>query len=577
MTAAAEARPQAGPLYGGLSTPAALESLLGDPEESGNPLGFAAFLAADERGDLLSAGERVLDGYGLGSEFVPGRLGGRFTRADELGRVLRPLFRRDGALALGHGASNLVGSVNVWANGDPDQQKWLAEVLRRNGRIAAAYTDMSTGNDITRTSFEAELRPDGLVLNGRKEIINNLARAEAVTVLARTSEQPGSRSHSMILMDMAAAPRDRLLFLPRFRTSGVRAMYLGGLEFTDCPLPASAIVGVPGDAMETVLRAFQVTRAVLPSAAIGSMDQQLRTVTGFAVGRRLYQRTVADLPHARSVLAGAFLDLLISDAFATTVCRGLHLLPRQTSVYAAAVKYLVPLLFQESAGSLSVVLGARAFLREGPYAVFQKHMRDLPVAALVHAGGTVCRATIIPQLPRLARRGWPAGEPAPDRLFQLAQDLPELDFTRLEVSAGRDDPLMATLTHATETLRADRLLGPLCAQLVAELQLLGQACEQLPPRDRTPLAGPGSFDLAKRYSLLLAAAACLGIWQFDRDNESRFLRDPGWLAAALGRLTARLGRPPIPEAAALLDPVFAELLRRYRENLAFDLVGRRLA
>ncbi|MFD3471852.1 acyl-CoA dehydrogenase [Streptomyces sp. NPDC058682] len=564
-------------LYSRLQDPVPLESLLGDPTAEDNPLGFAAFVAADERGDLLATGERALDSFGLGAEFVPRALGGRLGRADRLARVLRPLFRRDVALGLGHGASNLVGSVNVWSASSPEQRRWLADVLLRNGRIAAAYTDMSTGNDVTHTGFRAELRGAELVLNGRKEIINNIARAEAVTVLARTSDAPGSRSHSMVLMDTASAPRDRLRFLPRYRTSGVRGMYLGGVEFRDCALPVDTVAGEFGEAMETVLRAFQVTRAVLPSAAVGTLDQQLRTVMDFATQRRLYQRTVAELPHARSVLTWAFLDLLIADCFATTVCRALHVLPRQTSVYAAAVKFLVPLLMRDTVHELSVVLGARSFLREGPHAVFQKHMRDLPVASLVHAGGTVCQATIIPQLPRLARMSWLSDAPAPAELFHLDLPLPDLDFERLAITAGRQDPLMATLTDVEPELRADPVLGPLVSQLHDELRDLKRDCGELSPRDRTPLAGPVSFQLAERYAMLLAAAACLGIWRHNADNPSSFLRDIGWLTGALSRLTARLGYPPVLGAEGVQPEIYRELAHRHATGRGFDLTGRRLA
>ncbi|GAA4074788.1 acyl-CoA dehydrogenase [Streptomyces shaanxiensis] len=559
------------------ATMAPLEALLGDPGDPDNPLGFAALIAADERGDLLATGERALDAYGLGAEFVPADLGGRLTRADELARVLRPLFRRDIALGLGHGASNLVGSVNVWAAGRPDQRRWLADVLLRNGRIAAAYTDMSTGNDVTRTGFRAEVRGAELVLNGRKEIINNIARAEAVTVLARTSDAPGSRSHSLVLMDPATAPRDRLRHLPRYRTSGVRAMYLGGLEFRDCPLPLDTVAGGLGEAMETVLRAFQVTRAVLPGAAVGTLDQQLRTVLDFATERRLYRRTVTELPHARAVLTGAFLDLLAADCLATTVCRALHVLPEQTSVYAAAVKFLVPLLMRDAVDALAVVLGARSFLREGPHAVFQKHLRDLPVASLVHAGGTVCLATIIPQLPRLARRAWLSDDaPAPAGLFHLDGPLPDLDLRRLAITAGRQDPLMATLVTAEAELRAEPVLGPLLGRFTDELRELRRQCGELAPRDRTPLAGPVSFELAERYAVLLAAAACVGVWRHN-DHPGAFLRDPGWLTGALGRLAARLGLAPVPGAEAAHEEIFRELTHRHQRRDGFDLVGRRLA
>jgi alkylation response protein AidB-like acyl-CoA dehydrogenase len=555
--------------------PEPLEQLLGDPLDADNPLSYDAFLAADERGDLLPAGRALLDAYGLGAEFVPHALGGRLRQADELARVLRPLFRRDGSLGLGHGAINLIASAPVWSAGSPAQRHQLADLLLAGGQTAGAYTELATGHDLVASKVKATRQGSGWSLSGRKEVINNVTRAHAVTVLARTGEQPGSRSHSLFLLDMDSVPRDRLRFLPRFRTSGLRAIHLGGVEFDGCPLPESALIGEEGGALESVLRAFQVTKAVLSGATLGSLDTQLRTVTAFAAGRRLYGRPVSELPHARAALTGAFIDLLIADCLSTTVCRALHVLPRMTSLYAPAAKYLVPLLTQEAMDSLAVVLGARSFLREGAQGIFQKHLRDLPVGSLAHSGATVCQATIIPQLPRPARRSWFVTPPAPSELFRIDAPLDDLDFQRPEITAAADDGLLAVLPDAAEQLRSDPVLGPLCGRLTGSLRALRDDCLALTPRSATPLAEPWGFELAERYALLAAAAACLGVWQYNRDRPDPFLRDTAWLAAALRRLTIRLGHAPGPDVDT--RAVFQELTDRHERNTGFDLIGRRLA
>jgi hypothetical protein len=72
-----------------------IEKLLGDPLDRDNPLGFEAVPAADERREMLPAGEWLLDEHGLNADFVPASLGGRFAQADRLARPLRPVFRRD--------------------------------------------------------------------------------------------------------------------------------------------------------------------------------------------------------------------------------------------------------------------------------------------------------------------------------------------------------------------------------------------------------------------------------------------------------------------------------------------------
>lgn len=211
---------------------APLENLLGDPNDQDNPLGFAAFLRADDRGTLLPAGERLLDAYGLGAELVPVELGGRLDRADRLAALLRPLFRRDAALALGHGAGSPAGALAVWSAGSPEQRARAAAVLLSGGRIAAPGL---AGEDVLASRLGTES-----VLNGRQTMVNNLARAELAVLPVRRDDRPKT-----LLLDLDTVPRAGLRFLPRHRTVGLRTAYLGGVEFRNCRVPATALLGGP--------------------------------------------------------------------------------------------------------------------------------------------------------------------------------------------------------------------------------------------------------------------------------------------------------------------------------------------
>jgi alkylation response protein AidB-like acyl-CoA dehydrogenase len=565
--------------------PAELERLLGDPADDANAVGHAALLDADERGELLPAGEDLLSRYGFNAEFVPVPLGGRFVSAEQLMRTARAVFRRDSTLGIGYGVTSLIAAVPVWTSGRSGQQRALARLLLSGRRASACYTELPHGADFTRDELTARLDGGRLLLNGRKDLVNNVARADALLVFARTGDRAGSRSHSHVLVETADLPPDRVVFGPRYHSSGVRGCLLGGVEFRDCPAPADAVLGEPGAGagagLETVLRAFQVTRSVLPGMMTGVLDTQLRTVARFALTRRLYGRPVADLPQSRATLAGAFADLLAADCLATVAARGLHLLNGQTATLAAAVKYLVPVLLQDAAYELSVLLGARSYLREGEYAIFQKHLRDLPVVTLAHASSAVCLASIVPQLPVLVRRAWHAGAaPAPADLFRPGGALPALDFGTLSLTTSADD-LCGTL-RAMATLPAvtgDPLLRGPVAALVEELDLLRDRCAELPPRDRTVTAGRAGFALAGRYALVLAAAACLGVW--DAAPGGSFLADPAWVAAALRRLAGRLGRDPLPAGrgatAAVDERMCAELAARLTDNRSCTLTAERLA
>ncbi|MGW6980812.1 acyl-CoA dehydrogenase family protein [Streptomyces sp. NPDC054932] len=558
---------------------AELEALFGDPYDTANPLGHEAVLASDERLEILAEGERMLDAFCLNAEFVPRALGGRLVQADGMVQVLRSVFRRDGTLGLGYGVTNYIAAAPVWASGSAAQQLWMADLLLAGGKVAAGYNELAHGNDFTRVELTASgegLAGDGtgpLVLDGGKQVVNNLARADAVVFLARTSDAPGPRSHSHVMVDMRGLSDDSRTHLPRFGTAGVRGCRIGGVQFDGCEVAQDSITGIVGDAggaMETVLKAFQTTRGVLPGIAIGGADTQLRVVLRFALERRLYGMPIAELPYTRATLVGAYLDLLAGDCLALTAARALHVLPGQTSVYTAAAKFLVPKLIQEVSHSLATLLGARSYLRDGPYGIFQKNLRDLPAATFGHANSTVCLATIIPQLAQLAGRSWGGTQPAAPELFRFGGDLPDLDFGRLAMNARGVDGLSGELLDAAAEFAGDPLLGPLCTAFTDELAELRRLCAGLRPRDRTVTAGPGSFALAERYTAVLAAASCLGHWRHGVRPGAAVDGPPAWLLGALHRLAGRLGRSGGPLAAGVEDRVWAELLARFEDRRSFD-------
>ncbi|GAA3892916.1 acyl-CoA dehydrogenase [Streptomyces lacrimifluminis] len=566
------------------------EALLGDPDDPDNPLGLRAVLDADERGELLPEGERALARFGLGAEFVPAALGGRFERADRFSLLMRSLFRRDCSLGIGHGVTSFIAGLPVWADGSPEQRRRAAELLCRGGRIVAAYTELDHGSDFARVSLAARPAPGGYLLDGGKQLVNNIGRAEAAVLFARTDDRPGSRGHSHLLVDLDGLPADRTERSARYATSGVRGCLLGGVDFDNCPVPADALLGLEGGAMETVLKVFQVTRCVLPGMVVGIGDAQLRAVLAFAGERRLYGKPVSALPLPRSVLTDAFVDLLICDALSMVAARSLHLLPEEASVRAAAVKYLVPKLLQDNSYRLGVLLGARGYVREGPYAGFQKAARDLPVVALAHASGAVCLSNIVPQLPRLADRAWrpaldraPDAPVAPETVFRLHDSLPALDFARLALTTRGADSLAGVLPALADELAREATDRPEVAELAVladvftgELADLARRAGSLPPRDRTPVAGRRAFLLAERYVLLLAAAACLGVWRA-AGTDDPFLADPLWATAALRRLAEQLGlsRDPLPEP--VVEALFEELAGRHRSARTFDLFRTGLA
>lgn len=557
----------------------ALERRLGNPWGQDNPLCFAAVLAADEADSMLAAGESMLDELGFGAEFVPTKLGGRMRSLDRVMQLGRAVFRRDPSLGLGYGVSGLIAAVNVWAAGSAAQQRKLADLLLAGGKVACGYHELAHGNDLAQAECSA-LPADGdpadrLLLNGGKQVIANIDRAQALVLYARTAPGQGSRNHSLLLLDRDAFGQGRAM--GRFATIGMRGVPLGGMQWCDVPVPAASLIGGAGQGLEIALKSFQVTRTLLPGMFIGILDTGLRCMLGHAAERRLYGRSVLDLPQTQAVAVDAWADIQLADSLVSVVNRGLHLAPATGSLYSAAAKYVVPKLLIESMTALSSVLGAQFYLRQGKQAIFQKLLRDLKPASFGHAGSIACLTTLLPPLPGLAKRVWARSDFATNAWFQLKSELPAFSFEPLALSLGGQDPLFASLQHATSHWPADHPASGLMAQLRDTATQLTQAAAQLTPADVGIQARSESHRLAARYAWLLAASACVNLHLQACDDAHDFmasdsvLAHPHWLLLMLRRIGQKLGWAPAPLDASTRAWAFGQLEQRFDGATSFDL------
>ncbi|MFF4009342.1 acyl-CoA dehydrogenase [Streptomyces sp. NPDC001717] len=566
----------AGPGQSAQARAARLEGALGDPADPANPFGYAPLLAADRAADRFTAGEELLDELRVFAEFVPVELDGRLDTFENLVAVLRPVFRRDVGLGMGYGAMSWMAASDVWLAGTTRQRTWLADTMLAGGKAAIAQHETPHSNDYVRSQVTARREGATLVLSGAKPLINNLERARALVLFCRTDPAPGSRSHSALLLDPAALPTGSATLLPRHLAVGLRGCRFAGLEFADCPVPADTLLGPLGSGVATALRSFQASRTVISALAVGAVDTVLRTATGFAESVRSPAASGAgtDADQAFSATTGAFVNLLLYDALAVVSLRALQLLPEQTSVFSAALKYLLPKVLTETMYDLSTVLGSGIYSREGTLGIFQKHVRDVPVLSLGHAGSAACQATLVPQLSHLARFSWFREQPAPAALFRPWDPLPTVPPERLALASGRDAvvaclPLLgAGITGADPCTRA---LAGLVGVLTGELRELRDRVRALDDGGRAPLPTAAGFALADRYALLLAGAAVLGVWHHAGGGGDPFLADAAWAAAALHQVARRLGaRVPAlpPECEARLRQ---ETRARFGTQHSYDL------
>jgi alkylation response protein AidB-like acyl-CoA dehydrogenase len=555
-------------------TAESFERDFGDPADPHSRLSFATALELDEREEYPSEQHVVLDSWHLPELYIPAECGGQLKSFEEVLALLRALSRRDLTVAVSH-VITFLGAVPVWIGGSDDQKRLAAGLIRGGGKIAFALTERTHGSDLLANELEAREEGDRLSISGEKWLIGNATRSTAMTLFARTRAEGGPRGFSVLFADKGQLDSAGFHHLPKVKTVGLRGSDLSGICFDRCVAPAASRIGPEGSGFELALKALQITRTLCTGLSLGAGDTALRLTLDFALTRRLYGGSLFDLPHARSTLCSAFIDLLICDCVAISAARALQAHPGQASVWSAAAKYFVPATVEKVMRDLSVVLGARFFLRDGhPWNMFQKMVRDSSIVSVVDGSTMVQLHTLGLQLEQLTME---RARPEPDlsrrleTVFSLSTPLPPFDPKQMDLLSREGDDAVTGIPFLCDQLRSAKA----SEASLNSVQRVSAEHRRLTAdvRQARGLSGrsAGLLQLAKRFAHLHAAACCCHFWIHNRDILGEFFGREEWLSNCLDRLHSE-------DTTVVEDrDVERELLDRSRDHRLFSAVPFQLA
>ncbi|MGS0741769.1 acyl-CoA dehydrogenase [Glaciimonas sp. GG7] len=473
-------------------------------------------IAQDASSQRNLEAEAQLDRMGIPACLIPIKDGGTFDNMPELMRLLQAVCSKDLSLGLSYILTTLMAVTNVWIAGNPQQRARLADLIaRQKNKVAIAYHELDHGNDLNANTLSATPVENGFLLNGKKQVLNNIARAGAVVVQARTASTEGAASHSLFFVEIDQLGSG-VQILPRYRTVGVKSSQLHGIAFTDCFIPDTCLLGQAGHGFSYASKAFQITRALLPGITLGPVAYALNLAIGYAGQRHLYGKPIAKLPFVSAVLAEARLELYIANLLTHTVAACLHQVPAQMSVYASLCKFIVPKKMRQVLQRLSSMLGARFYVCEGPYALFEKIVRDYAVMSFGHASSLTCQALIAPQLALILRNlGKTMPTVADMRAMNDGSLLPDFDPDKLRLTNVGNDVLLNSLLLWPEVIATLREQKIICDDgykewitIAAEMQL---TLNQLTTQSSNQVIDE---PIVERYALLQCIAVVFNDWAY---------------------------------------------------------------
>lgn len=207
---------------------------------------------------------------------------------------------------LGTGAISLFGS-------ERQKEEWLTKTRQGQAISAFALTEPHSGSDVANSTMTAARDGGHFVLNGEKTWISNGGVADVYTVFARTGEAPGAKGLSAFIVPAG---------LPGFAiTERIETMAphpLATLRFSNCRIPASAMIGAPGQGFKIAMSVLDVFRSTVAAAALGFARRALAETV-----QRVTTRTVEGTPlFERQMVQGHIADMALDiDAAALLVYR----------------------------------------------------------------------------------------------------------------------------------------------------------------------------------------------------------------------------------------------------------------
>lgn len=275
----------------------------------------AELAAHDDVEDTCRAHVRRFGAAGWLKYCVPAAYGGARESLDVRSiALLRESLAYHSGLADFAFAMQGLGSGAITLHGTEEQKRaYLPDVAAGRKIAAFALSEQEAGSDVAALATTARRDGDDWILDGEKTWISNGGIADFYTVFARTGEAPGAKGLSAFVVDATAKG-----FAVVERIPLIAPHPLGRLRFDGVRLPASALLGRPGQGFAIAMATLDVFRTSVGAAALGfarrAHDEALERTTS----RRLFGAPLSALQLTQAALAD---NTLAIDAAALLIAR----------------------------------------------------------------------------------------------------------------------------------------------------------------------------------------------------------------------------------------------------------------
>jgi acyl-CoA dehydrogenase len=252
---------------------------------------------------------------------------GVVKKAHELGMLNTHIPEKWGGLGLGAVDASIIAEELAWgctgigtameANGlalqpvimgasDHLMEKYVAPMMASPIMAAYAVTEPGAGSDVAAMRSVAEKKGDHYVLNGSKMWITNAGVADWFFVVAYTDRDAKYRGMTAFLVEKSW----KGIEVGRKEWNmGQRASDTRGVTFTDVEIPEENVIGQVGGGWMLAMGAFDHTRPLVASAAVGLARAAMEHAITYSLERKTMGKPIASHQAISFMIAEMAMDI----------------------------------------------------------------------------------------------------------------------------------------------------------------------------------------------------------------------------------------------------------------------------
>ncbi|MBH24023.1 MAG: acyl-CoA dehydrogenase [Myxococcales bacterium] len=244
----------------------------------------------DETGEYPWEILKKAHGLGLLNTHVPAKYGGLGFGVLDSTLVSEEMAWGCTGIGTTMEANTLAACPLIVADDDAINQEFLRPMTEELKMAAYCVTEPSAGSDVAGIGTRARRVGDDYVLNGAKMWITNASVASWFFVLAYTDPEARHRGMTGFVVP---ADTEGIEIGRKEKNLGQRASDTRGVTFTEVVVPARYRLGEEGDGWRLAMSAFDHSRPVIASAAVGLAKAAMEHAIGYAKERKTFGKPIA--------------------------------------------------------------------------------------------------------------------------------------------------------------------------------------------------------------------------------------------------------------------------------------------